>query len=212
MKLFIWDFHGVIEKDNEKAVVDVTNDVLASLGYSERLTLELCNQLYGKKWFEFIQKILPNETPEKCFDIQDLCFNHSIGNPHIIAKHIQPTAHVHNVLQIIAESDHDQILVSNTDPASLIKFMASVDIAKYFPEGKVFAINAHRKDCNNSKASIVKEYIKNNNFDNVITIGDSPIDMELGNIRYLYSHPEKSFRVCESDYKINDLREVLKEI
>jgi hypothetical protein len=33
-----------------------------------------------------------------------------------------------------------------------------------------------------------------------------------GGISYLYSHPERKFRDTNSDYKINDLREVLKEI
>jgi len=31
-KLFVWDFHGVLEKDNEQAVIQISNDVLKELG------------------------------------------------------------------------------------------------------------------------------------------------------------------------------------
>jgi len=51
MKLFVWDFHGVLEKDNEKAVVKITNIVLSQSGYSERLNIDDCHRFYGLRWF-----------------------------------------------------------------------------------------------------------------------------------------------------------------
>lgn len=38
MILFVWDFHGVLEKDNEKAVVDISNQVLSEAGFKEKFT------------------------------------------------------------------------------------------------------------------------------------------------------------------------------
>ena len=44
MKLFVWDFHGVLEKGNDLAVLDITNKVLEQAGYSERL-----NEDFGRR-------------------------------------------------------------------------------------------------------------------------------------------------------------------
>ena len=46
MKLFIWDFHGVLEKDNEHAVVEVTNQVLKEFNQDARLSLQELNLVY----------------------------------------------------------------------------------------------------------------------------------------------------------------------
>lgn len=43
MKLFIWDFHGVLEKGNDDAVVEITNLALRRHGYSRELTLKILN-------------------------------------------------------------------------------------------------------------------------------------------------------------------------
>lgn len=39
MKLFVWDFHGTLEKGNENAVLEITNRILKALVY-ERLMSE----------------------------------------------------------------------------------------------------------------------------------------------------------------------------
>ena len=55
------------------------------------------------------------------------------------------------------------------------------------------------------------------NFEKIVVVGDSPDDIELASVAknsvsYLYAHPWKKFRGDKADYKINDLREVLKEL
>ena len=64
MKLFVWDFHGTLEKDNEGAVFKISNKVLENLGYKERLTKEDNFMLYGRKWSDYFAYLLPKE-PEK---------------------------------------------------------------------------------------------------------------------------------------------------
>tara|TARA_B100000315_G_C14385854_1_gene499607 strand:+ start:617 stop:769 length:153 start_codon:yes stop_codon:yes gene_type:complete len=49
VKLFVWDYHGVMEKGNEKAVTEVSNLALQKLGFSQRFTEEESKQLYGSK-------------------------------------------------------------------------------------------------------------------------------------------------------------------
>lgn len=36
MKLFVWDFHGVLEKGNEGAVLEISNKILGDFRYKER--------------------------------------------------------------------------------------------------------------------------------------------------------------------------------
>jgi hypothetical protein len=49
MKLFVWDFHGVLEKGNDGAVVEITNIALQRFGYSRRMTIQEGEFLSGKR-------------------------------------------------------------------------------------------------------------------------------------------------------------------
>ncbi len=55
MKLFVWDFHGTLEKGNEYAVLEMSNIILEKHGHKERFTELQCRELYGKKWYEFFE-------------------------------------------------------------------------------------------------------------------------------------------------------------
>jgi len=119
MKLFVWDYHGVIEQGNEISSWDVTNRVLNDYGYIERLSQEDAKKLYGNKWYEYFEHILPNESHERHLELQQAGFDFTQNNPKQIAKFIKPTPYVHDVLEEIAKN-HEQILISNTDPGSLV--------------------------------------------------------------------------------------------
>ncbi len=217
MKLFVWDFHGVLEKGNEGAVLEVSNTVLANFGYSERFTLEDCHRLYGKRWVEYFQDLLPEEDSKKLLELQESCFAMGITCPEIVARHIKPNDYSHEVLEAVSKK-HSQILISNTNPESLIIFLDSVGVTPYFPNGTSFAIDNHRVRQQRTKQGALNDFVASagQEFESIITIGDSPADMEIvrpfKGVSYLYSHPGRPFRDCKSDYKINSLREILKEI
>ena len=61
MKLFVWDFHGTLEKGNELAVLEISNLILKKHDYKERFLESQCRELYGEKWFEYFEYLLPNE-------------------------------------------------------------------------------------------------------------------------------------------------------
>lgn len=211
MKLFVWDFHGTLEKGNEYAVLEMSNIVLEKHGYEERFSESQCRELYGKKWYEYFEHLLPSESNSKHLELQENCFSFSIAHPEIISKYITLVDHALDVLESIKEN-HDQILVSNTKPASLKVFMDSVGISHFFPQGKAFATDSHVKS--KTKHDVLKKYLHSSRFDEVVTIGDSQGDIELGKaigaVTFLYTHPGQEFKNCESDFKINDLREILK--
>jgi phosphoglycolate phosphatase-like HAD superfamily hydrolase len=212
--LFVWDFHGVLEKDNEYAVVEVTNQVLEEFGRKEKLSLELCKELYGKKWGLYYKQLCPDLDPETIAKMVDRGIEIS-NTTDVIYKYIKPTEHSHDVLKEIIKSGNENMIISNTEPNALDKYLNSVNITNLI-QHKIGA-DSHRKDphARNSKIPLLKEFLKNKNYNKLVLIGDSEIDIELGQaigaVTYLFSNTNKHPKI-NADFKINDLREVLKEI
>ncbi len=214
MKLFVWDFHGTLEKGNELAAGEISNRALEKKGFSQRFTEEDSLRLYGKKWYEYFEFLLPEEPHETHIELQATSFDISNSSPEIIAKHIKPNDYVHDILRAIDNSVHTQIVLSNTTPESIKMFLESIKIKEFFQEDKIFAVNGHRKDTGKFKQGIIKEFLKEKKFEEIIFIGDSANDLNLveESISYLYAHPGRNFREAKADYKIRDLRAILNEI
>jgi len=215
MKLFVWDFHGVLEKDNDLAVLDISNSVLALHGYRERFSPEENKAYYGLKWYEYFERLLPNLSNKEHMALQAACFKFAEDNLDILEKHIKPNDHAITVLRAISEAKHDQILLSNTRPHDLLWFVKTVGIEAYLPESKIFGVNAHQQ--HGSKKEALKHYLTDKNYDTIIIIGDSASDMELksasNGVTYFYSHPHiKLNKIVKADYVITDLRKLLQEV
>ncbi|NGX27937.1 MAG: hypothetical protein K940chlam1_00109 [Candidatus Anoxychlamydiales bacterium] len=73
MKLFVWDFHGVLEKGNDVAVIEITSSVLKKIGFKRFLTLREAKLLTGKKWYEYFAYLLPDEPLKIHLDLQVEC-------------------------------------------------------------------------------------------------------------------------------------------
>lgn len=214
MKLFVWDFHGVLEKGMEGAVLEISNIALSDFGYAQRFTEEDITRLYGRRWFEYFEFLLPQVTRGKCLELQRFCFELSTSNPRIVARHIQPNNHVHAVLSSIALK-HDQILISNTSSKGLEFQLECIRVTPYFPKRKVFGINIHQNPMK-TKKDVLSEYLEGKEFDDVVVISDTPDDMNLvsiaGGTFYLYSHPDKPLREYVTGHTVHDLRELLREL
>jgi phosphoglycolate phosphatase-like HAD superfamily hydrolase len=215
MKLFVWDFHGVLERGNEDAVIEISNTVLEQFGYVERFTQAENEQLYGRKWYEYYEYLLPGEAHERHLDLQKASFDMSDNRADIMAKHVKPNHHAPEVLSAIALS-HRQIVISNTKPSSLVLFIAAAGLTDYFDKDNAFAVDMHRRDYKRTKQDVLREFLDSNPADEVVIIGDSKSDMELsgvaGGVRYLYAHPHRVFKDCDADYRIHDLRDLLREV
>lgn len=215
MKLFVWDFHGVLEKDNDLAVLDISNEVLEQAGYTERFTEATSREYYGLKWYEYFERLLPDLNKEEHMALQAACFRFSEENLQVLAGRIKPNDYATEVLQAIHEAGHDQILLSNTRPHDLLWFVDTVGLETYLPKAKIFGVNAHEK--HGTKKEALKSYLKNKTFTDIVIIGDSEGDMALQEIKggstYFYSHPHiKLKKVVKADYVITDLRAVLNEV
>jgi hypothetical protein len=217
MKLFVWDFHGVLEKGNDEAVVEITNRVLYSFGHSRRMTTQEGEFLSGKRWYEYFAFLLPHLNHQEHLALQAACIDTQMKEPEIIAKHIQLNDHAHFVLQSIADCQLTQILISNTQPKALDLFVKIVGIEKYFPSSHRFGVDSHSQR-QITKLDCLRAFLEDKKFpEGIISIGDSPGDMALihqypNAIGYLYTHPGRVHREANCHYKIQDLREVLREI
>jgi phosphoglycolate phosphatase-like HAD superfamily hydrolase len=216
MKLFVWDFHGVLERGNENSVVEITNLTLDRYGYNRQMSEKEGHLLYGKRWYEYFSFLLPGLTEEEYFKLQASCFKISEEHPEIVTKHIRLNDHAEYVLKRIEESNNSQILISNTQPKFLDWFVKIVGIEKYFPSARRFAIDDSGKKM--TKKECLEAFLQKSSFpDGIVSIGDSPTDMALvenvpNAVGYLYSHPGIVHRAANCKYRIHDLRSVLKQL
>lgn len=215
MKLFVWDFHGVLEKDNDLAVLDISNQVLAQAGYNERFSAKDNQKYYGLKWYEYFEQLFPNLPKEEHMALQAACFSFAENHLEVLAKHIKPNEYAIEVLETIQNKGHDQILLSNTRPNDLLWFVDAVGIKNYFTDEKIIGVNAHEK--HGDKQEALTDYLHGKKFDTIIYIGDSESDMKLKEVydgtTYYYNHPHiDSQEKVVANYFIKDLREVLREV
>jgi FMN phosphatase YigB (HAD superfamily) len=213
MKLFVLDFHGFLERGNEKAVLEISNKVLERFGYEERFSEEENSGYNGLKWWQYFKNKLPEESYQRHTELEKACLNFK-GSRELVKKHIQLNDHAQEVLEAIA-SKHYQILMSNTTTDWLKFFLETVGIKEFFPAGTTFPTNGITKE------QILQEFLSKRNFEKVVTAGDSPADVDLAatvenSAAYLYAYPGNNFRTPQNptyDIKyIRDLRELKREI
>ncbi|MBA3957936.1 MAG: HAD hydrolase-like protein [Parachlamydiaceae bacterium] len=218
MKLFVWDFHGVLEKGNDLAVVEITNQVLATHGITRRMTSEESFALSGKRWHEYFAFLLPDSTLEQQKILQDACIALSHANPEIVRRYITVNDHAVDVLESISQSEHEQIVISNTQPHSLDLFLKMVNLERYFPISHRFGANSHAQNFLTKRCCLSSFLKDRKTFDHLISIGDSPGDIELASIHpqgkaYLYRHPGQIHReVTHPHQKISSLRVIMEEL
>jgi len=206
--LFAWDFHGVLEKDNEHAVVERTNLTLKEFGYDLQLTLKDILPFYGMKWGDYYRHFIPGISDEKVMQMVDWGIKTSKSS---IEKFIKPNDFAAEVLDKINKKGHTNIVVSNTNPESIIFFTDAVKLTNYFE--KIIGLDKHLQPDSKSKSEAILEY-EQGKFDKIIVIGDHEKDIEEGKkagaITYLYTKKDPNTIQIQADHIITDLREVLK--
>jgi len=215
MILFLWDFHGVLEKDNEKGVMTISNEVLRQAGFQEQLSNEDNEKFLGLKWYQYFENLLPNISHEDCLKLQNDCLEYSRNHPEILPSHIKANEYAIEVLDKIAKSGHKQIIISNTRPNDLVWFLETIGIKHFFDDESIIGVNAHQTHA--SKIDAAKSYIADKKFDKIIVIGDSESDLKLGRviggITYFYKHPHRNHEPTQNaDYITKDLRDILNEL
>jgi len=219
--LFVWDFHGVLEKGNEYAVQELCNLVFKEFGYDRRLNIKETRDWYGLSWFDYFKLSIPDANEEVWNKMVDKVLSFQERGWGIVQKHLQPRDFAKEVLSEIQISGHENILLSNTRPEHIRSFTDAIGITEYFE--KIIGVdennNSQVEDGSvNVKSQALKNYLDGKNFRRIIVIGDRDIDIKAGQdngaVTYLFQNPDfavKQFNINPTS-RISDLREVLQEL
>lgn len=212
-KLFVWDFHGTLEKGSEEGVRYLLNTILREKNYTQRFTVGDAQRLAGKKPSEHFADLLPDEPAERHLELQQQWYAAFDTDPMAVIRFVKPNDHAHDVLAQVG-SKYQQILISNVRSDSLSRYVEQVQMLPYFSSDALFGIVREPKM---TKEEALCEFLSQHpDYDSLVCVGDSVADVGLVSVlkgsSYLYAHEGRPFRDCEATYKINDLREVLREI
>lgn len=218
--LFVWDFHGTLEKGNVKAVQELINRVMPMFGVDRSISLEKAIELYGLSWIDYCQAVYPEgnlELYQKMKkELQDLQWRE-----HIVEKHIASTDHASEVLRTIKEKGHRNIILSNTSARAIQHFVQLVGLDRYIDN--YIALDSHdaprqQLDVKQEKATRLADYIAGKQFKKIIKIGDRESDISAGQTvgatTYFFRNEFNKGHILsiQPDYETNDLRDILREL
>lgn len=214
MKLFVWDFHGVLEKGNEFSVKEVTNRVLKEFNIPRRLSDEDLTRLYGQKWIDYFRELSPNSSEEELEAMTTRAFEISRKEKPFL-KYIKPMDNAEEVLRKIKERGGTNIVLSNSSQIGIVNFTNSVGLTYLF-DTHIGIDNHLEKEIElKTKAQAIRDHINGKNVEKIVVIGDHPKDIETGHevnaITYLFSETE-NFPEADAHFRITDLRGLLKEL
>ncbi len=219
--LFVWDFHGVLEKGNEYAVQEFCNLVFKELGYNRRLNIEETRNWYGLSWFDYFKLSTPDANEEVWNKMVDKVLSFQKKGWGIVQKHLQPRDFAKEVLSEIQTSGHENILLSNTRPEHIQSFTDMVGVTDFF--NKIIGIDTDNnsqvgKGYVNIKSQVLSKYLDNKTFQKIVVIGDRDVDIKAGvdnnAITYLFQSPDFTIKQIDTspNYKISNLKDVLQEL
>lgn len=212
MKIFVWDFHGVLEKDNELAVKRICEEILEEFGIKKEVSIEFIIETYGKPWGGFFRKLSPESSEETIYEMVEKAVNKS---KEVSKKYLKPMDNARFVLEKIKNNGDMNIVLSNSRYDRLMGFIETVGLDDVIDgvvgigralEGKDFDIVKHKRD----RILELKEKFKP---EECIVTGDNEWDVGAGNMAgsttFLFSPKNKDME-SKADFVIDDLRDILK--
>ena len=219
--LFVWDFHGVLEKGNEKSVEELCNLVLKDFGFERRINLKEVVDWYGLNWLDYFKLTVPEGTPELWQKMKEKVLSFQERGWEIIKKNIKAREFAKSVLEKIKNKGHQNILLTNAQPEHAKKFTELIGINTYLDAiiGVDSPYDSRRKDeIHIVKGDNLTSFLNGKEYRKIVLIGDKESDIKAGKIcraaTYLFVDPENANaeKETEADYTISDLREVLREL
>ena len=220
MKLFVWDFHGTLEKGNVKALHEILNKVAHAFNVQKQISFETTVHMYGLSWIDYFQYLHPQGTTDEWLAMKDKATQIQ-KKERLVQKHIQPMDHAVEVLNTIKKQGHDNIILSNSQPQWLRKFSEMVGIEKFIDD--YIALDAHGEsrgatELQQRKSNELVDFCQKKEYSRIIKIGDRESDIKAGKtvgaVTYFFRNQfNKDIQhQTAADYEITDLREVLKEV
>ena len=217
-KLFAWDFHGTLETGTEVGFCEILRKLARENNYKTTIRLAEVRKLFGISILDYLRYFFPKLSDKEIYELRTQIRDRQ--NRKHIEKYIKPAPFAHEVLRKIKAEGHKNIVVSTSSQPHIIRFLEIVDLTKYF-DG-IFGTDRHaldkKFDIVSEKAKVVKSYAKKHKIPskNMVVIGDREGEIDagisLGAKTYQYIQPEIPHIVTRADFKIYDLREILREI
>lgn len=216
--LFVWDFHGVLEKDNVYAVKELTNLILKDFKVNRRINIKEARDWYGLSLFDYFKLATPEGNQQLWVEMTKKALSLQQQGWEIVRNHIKKRDFSEDVLREIRDKGHQNIVLSNSRPESIQMFTDLLDMTQYFDD--IIGVDNHRtnREIHDIKTEALANFLKGREYNKVIAIGDRESDIRAGKncgaITYFFFDVESSKRAenTNADYMISDLREVLKEV
>ncbi|MBN2567480.1 HAD hydrolase-like protein [Candidatus Woesearchaeota archaeon] len=127
-----WDFHGVLEKDNEHAVKEVADRVMGEFGLERRITPQEVLDWYGLNWHDYFYNLISgyDSIDHGVIATRMAVYASEIGMA-AAAKHIKPNDGARETLKGVRSRGGTNIVVSNTNPANLDRFIDLVGLGDF---------------------------------------------------------------------------------
>lgn len=132
--LFAWDFHGVLEKDNIYAVQELCNLILDKFNTGKQISIEETIQWYGLSWFDYLKLAFPEGNRKLWKEMANNILLLQRSTWDIVYKHLKPREFAIDVLRTIKDKGHHNILISNSRPKDILKFIDIINATEYFHE------------------------------------------------------------------------------
>ena len=218
--LFVWDFHGTLERDNVKAVQELVNKVLSHFKIEREISLAKTVRLYGLSWVDYFKFMYPAGNLTLWQNMKEKAEYYQLKE-RVVEKYIKPALNAKFVLSKIKKTGHRNIILTNTNPVWIRRFVKIVKLQKYIDHYiglDLHSISRRGQDISRVKFEALKKYINKNKFDKIVKIGDRESDIKAGKLigaqtYYFKNKFNKNIKIrIKPDYIISDLRKVLKEI
>lgn len=217
-KLFAWDFHGTLENGTEVGFAEILKRLALEINYETQIELEEVRRMFGASVLDYLKHFFPTLSNSEILELKDKV--RRVQNRKYIEKYIRPAPYAHDVLGRIMMAGHRNIIVSTSSNAHIMKFLKVVSVESYFD--KVYGIDRHSLErefdiaAEKSKAILHFAGKHKINAKQIVVIGDRPGDVDAGILigakTYQYVNVDFPGVVTSANFKISDLREILKEI
>ena len=217
-KLFAWDFHGTLETGTEVGFAEILRKLARENNYKTTIKLEEVRKLFGISILDYLRHFFPKLSYDELYKYRNQIRDRQ--NRKHIEKYVRPAPYAHEVLRKIKAAGHKNIVVSTSSRPHIIRFLEIVDLTEYFDE--IFGTDRHALDKEfdivSEKAKVINSFAKKHKIPskNMVVIGDREGEIDagisLGAKTYQYIQPEIPHVVTRADFKIYDLREILREI
>jgi len=218
VKLFAWDFHGTLEQGTEVGFTELLKELAKSIKYDAKIELEEVRKLYGSSILDYLKHFFPEYKNEEIIILRNKI--RSLQSEKHLKDFIKPALYAHEVLSKIQDEGHKNIIVSTSSQKHIKRFLGVIKVTKYLDA--IFGIDRHSLDSKfdiaKEKSKVIRSFAQSHKIDpsRIIVIGDRAGDIDAGILigakTYQYIQPHFENVKTKADFKIRDLREILKEI